>query len=85
MIDQQRFADIGSLDELRECRRTIAESVAQSRTRLDHRRQQLTTRLTPTSILGYVATRTESVLAIFSVARRIYSLAQKTFARMKKG
>jgi len=85
MIDQQTLASIGSMAELREYRRAIAECVAQHRAQLDRRRQQLTARITPTYILGYVASRTESVLGLFAIARQIYSIAHSAFARMKKG
>ncbi len=85
MIDQQTLANIGSIAELRQRRRLLDECAATCRTRLDLRRQQLTARITPTYILGYLATRTESAIAIFSIARRIYSIAQTAVARMKKG
>ena len=71
--------------ELRQYRRAIAECAAECRTQLDRRRQQLTARITPTRILGYVATRSESALGIIAVARQIYSIARSVFARMKKG
>jgi hypothetical protein len=85
MIDQQALAGIGSMAELRECRRAVAWCAAQRRAQLDRRRQQLTARITPTYILGYVASRTESVLGLFAIARQIYSIARSTIARMKKG
>lgn len=85
MIDQQTLAGIGSMAELRQHRQTIEACAATRRTQLDLRRQQLTARLTPTYIVGYLATRTESAIAIFSLARRLYSIAQTAVARMKKG
>lgn len=85
MIEQQTLAGIGSMAELRQYRRTIAGCAAACRTQLDRRRQQLTARITPTYILGYVASRTESVLGLFAIARQIYSIARSTIARMKKG
>ena len=85
MIDQHDLAGIGSMAELRQYRRTIAECAAECRTQLDRRRQQLTARITPTRILGYVATRSESARGIIAVARQIYSIARSVFARMKKG
>ena len=85
MIDQQELAQISSMSELRQYRRTIAGCAAACRTQLDRRRQQLVARFSPGHIFGYVASRTESVLGLFAVARQIYSIARSTIARMKKG
>ncbi len=85
MIDQQELAQISSMSELRRCRREIEQSAAECRTQLDRRRQQLVARFSPGHIFGYVASRTESVLGLYAVARQIYSIARSTIARMKKG
>ena len=85
MIDHQELAQISSMTELRRCRREIEQSAAECRTQLDRRRQQLVARFSPTHILGYVASRTESVLGLYAVVRQIYSIAHSIYARMKKG
>lgn len=85
MIDRKTFAAIGSMAELRRYRHLVDRELADSYSRLDERRQQLTSRLTPNYILGYVATRTESVIAMAAIARRLYNIARNAIARMKKG
>ncbi len=85
MTERETLAGIGSIAELRKYRRQIEQQLDESRATLTARRQQLTARITPTYILGYVATRTETVIAMLDFARRLYDLAQHSFARRKKG
>lgn len=85
MTERETLAGIGSIAELRKYRRQIEQQLDESRATLTARRQQLTARITPTYILGYVATRTETVIAMIDFARRLYDLAQNSFARRKKG
>lgn len=85
MIDQQTLAGIGSMAELHQHRRRVERCASTYRTQLDRRWRQLTARITPSYILGYVATRTESVLGIVAIVRQIYTIAHSAYARMKRG